>query len=311
VVFNGQLSAYAGPLPTLLIIHVIGTLAMALVLLLSRENPLHKPLKPLLYIGGLLGLLTTLFNNLAFGRISVSAMLALALLGDSLTSIAADHFGVLGMPCRPFRRQKLWGLLFTLLGIAIMLDSFELVPVLCSLAAGLTVATSRLTNGELARQTSVRISTFFNYLIGLLGAALVVLLTGSGMPAAQAFSGPPAGYLGAVLGVTVVLISNLVIGRIAIFEMSLAIFVGQVFMGVVMDVILSAVFPLRSLLGGLFALLGLIWNLWVDRKLAAGGHTEEKPGLKNQVQPVATLEESFAELIISLNFFSNNSSGVL
>ncbi len=276
VVFNGQLSAYAGPLPTLLIIQVVGTLLMALVLLIGRENPLHRPLKPLMYIGGLLGLLTTLFNNLAFGRISVSAMLALALLGDSLTSMLADHFGVLGMPRRPFRRQKLWGLLFTLIGIAIMLDSFALVPVLCSLGAGFTVATSRLTNGQLARQTSVRISTFFNYLIGLVGAALVVLLTGTGMPVAQAFSGPPAGYLGAVLGVCVVLISNLVVGRIAIFDMSLAIFVGQVFMGLVMDVVLTSVFPVRSLLGGLFALLGLIWNLWVDRKRTTGRRLAEE-----------------------------------
>ncbi len=46
------------------------------------------------YIGGAVGAATTLFNNMAFGHISISAILALTLLGQSVTSFCIDSFGL-------------------------------------------------------------------------------------------------------------------------------------------------------------------------------------------------------------------------
>ncbi|WP_202906312.1 DMT family transporter, partial [Clostridium botulinum] len=58
--------------------------------------------------------------NLSFSKLGVSLTLALGLLGQSLSSIFIDHFGLLGMKVIKFEKKKCIGLLFIILGIFIM-----------------------------------------------------------------------------------------------------------------------------------------------------------------------------------------------
>jgi transporter family-2 protein len=269
VVFNGGLNARAGHLAALVVIHLVGTLGIAIAMLLKKERPRVARLPLYLYIGGFIGVMTTVFNNLAFGHISVSAMMALGLLGESLSGLAADHYGILGLPRRPFRPEKLWGIALTLIGIVCMITELHALPVAVSLLAGGTVLLSRLLNGQLAARTSVVNSTFFNYLMGLLMTALLYALMGNGMTGlAQSTGGPLYIYLGGALGVIIVLMSNFIVGKIPSFYMTLALFVGQVMAGLLLDMALSGAFSARNLLGGLFVLAGLVLSLWQDRAWA-------------------------------------------
>jgi len=68
-------------------------------------------------------------------------------------------------------------------------------------------------------------------------------------------------YLGGILGVCVVLLSNMTVAKISAFYLSLFLFVGQVFTGILMDIVLSQVFSLRNLIGGIFVIVGLCVNL--------------------------------------------------
>ena len=272
VVFNGALSGQAGPGLSLVIIHIAGLAASALALLLRREKPRMGKLKPVWYTAGLIGILTTLFNLRAYGHISVSAMMALGLLGESASGLLADHIGFLGHPVRRFRREKLLGLLVTLAGIAIMLTDFEWVAVIVSLLAGLSILLSRLINGRLSRVVGVYSATFINYVSGLSGALLVLAVTG--VPRGMALTGPFTNYLGGALGAVIVLICNAVVGRIASFYLTLTLFVGQVTAGLLLDMALTGAFPARTALGGLFVLAGLCLSLLQDRaynKKSRGG----------------------------------------
>ncbi|NCB35796.1 MAG: DMT family transporter, partial [Clostridia bacterium] len=103
VVFNGGLNGRVGQTAALVIIHLAGLVFILLLMLVKGEKLRLKRLPFYLYLGGLLGIMTTVFNNTAFGHISVSAMMALGLLGESVSSLLADHFGLLGLPKRPFR----------------------------------------------------------------------------------------------------------------------------------------------------------------------------------------------------------------
>ncbi|NLA53874.1 MAG: DMT family transporter [Clostridiales bacterium] len=266
VVFNGELNTHVGQIAALVIIHAVGLVFVTVLLLIKKEKPKLKRLPFYLYIGGYIGIVTIVFNNIAFGHISVSAMMSLGLLGESISSLLADHFGVLGFPKRLFRKQKLWGALLSLVGIIWMWDDFQLIPVLISLGAGVMVLLSRLINGQLARKTRLLTSTFINFLTGLSGALSLLLFVGSPTPLANAFTGRFYIYLGGLLGGIIVLLSSFCVGKIPSFYMTLALFVGQVFAGLLLDMLLTGQFPLRNFIGGFFVLAGLMLNLYIDRK---------------------------------------------
>ena len=265
VVFNGGLNARVGQMPALVIIHTAGLVFTGLLMLIKREKLRLKRLPLYLYSAGLIGIATTVFNNTAFGHISVSAMMALALLGESISSLAADHFGLLGLPKRPFRPQKLWGGLLALIGIVFMWDDFKLIPVVVSLLAGVTVLVSRLINGQQSKHTGLLGSTLINYLTGLIGSLILLTFTGRAPSFSQAMGGPAYIYLGGVMGGVIVLLSSFCVGKIPSFYMTLAFFVGQVFAGLLLDMALAQTFPVNSLIGGLFVLAGLTVNLALDR----------------------------------------------
>ncbi len=121
IVLNGQLSATLGSFFATMVIHIIGLLIS--ILILSLRRPQWQTIKKVpaqFLLGGTVGVGTTLFNNLAFGKISVSAILALGLLGQTITSIFIDQYGFLGATVQKITRTKMTGLAFILTGIVIM-----------------------------------------------------------------------------------------------------------------------------------------------------------------------------------------------
>ena len=124
IAVNGVLSLHYSVYLATVIIHIVGLAIITLILIHHRENPMpwkNKQLPLFLYSGGLVGVATTIFNNLAYGRISMSAILAAVLLGQSVASMIIDHFGWLDMPHQPFNKKKVIGLSFIILGIVLIL----------------------------------------------------------------------------------------------------------------------------------------------------------------------------------------------
>ena len=272
VAVNGGLTTEYGVYPATVIIHVVGLVLISSVVLAKREKFFPGRFAWFLYLGGAIGVLTTVFNNYSFGRISVSAILALGLFGQSVAGLVIDQYGLFGMQKHPFTRHKIIGLLLLIAGIASMVNAFEVVAVVVSFIAGINIVLSRTLNAKLSDVTSVRVSTFYNYFVGLILSVLVLAVLGRGEIAAVELALSPRWYiyLGGVLGVGVVLLGNIVVVRISAFYLTLLIFVGQVFSGVIIDAVLAQSLSGRNLIGGVLVASGLCINLVLDRDARRG-----------------------------------------
>ncbi|MDR1663966.1 MAG: DMT family transporter [Clostridiales bacterium] len=268
IVSNGGLTAGYGVYTATVIIHITGLLLITALMLLKGERPKHKIQNWVFYTGGAVGVATTVFNNFAYGRISVSAILALGLFGQTIFGLFIDQYGLIGMSKHPFRKEKIAGVLLIFAGIVSMITEFAFLAVGAAFLSGIFTIVSRTTNARLSDATTLRVSTFYNYVIGLLTAVPVLLLFGRGeLPFAGVnASVNPFYYFGGVLGACIVLLGNMTVTKISAFYLSILLFVGQVFSGILIDALLSGAFSVRNLIGGMLVTLGLCVNLFLDRK---------------------------------------------
>jgi len=271
VVVNGGLTIVYGIYYATVIIHIIGLILVSVIAVLKKEKVLFVHNLPwMIFLGGAIGVATTLFNNAAFGKISVSAIVALSLLGQTVTALVIDQFGLFHMPVRKFNKGKLGGVLLSAFGVVYLLYGLVFLPfpVLLSLLTGVSIVVSRSINARLAEKTNVIVSTWYNYIIGLAVAGIVLLVADrTGQSSLPVKISPDLWiYGGGIIGVFVVILSNITTAKIPAFQMTLILFTGQMFTGVLLDALLSHGFSQGNLIGGFFVTLGLCVNLWLDKK---------------------------------------------
>ncbi|WP_148347218.1 DMT family transporter [Clostridium butyricum] len=121
VAFNGELSNGIGNYSSLIVIHILGYALLVFLMLYKKIKIPFKMTLPLwLYSAGEISVATVLINNITYSSIGVSLPVALGLLGQSLTSIVFDHYGLLGMPKIEFNKKKLIGIIVIIIGVCIM-----------------------------------------------------------------------------------------------------------------------------------------------------------------------------------------------
>jgi len=121
IMFNGVLTKTTGNYISIVVIHTVGLFSIILILLIRRSKFKLKGNIPLYwYSAGAIGVITVLFTNLSFLELGVSVTIALGLLGQSISSIIIDNFGLLGMEVVKFEKKKFIGLIFIAIGIFIM-----------------------------------------------------------------------------------------------------------------------------------------------------------------------------------------------
>jgi len=267
---NGVLANWYGAYGSTVIIHIVGLILIACIMVFKRYHFMPKSkCPPWKYLGGVVGVATTAFSNLAFGKISLSAMLALGLLGQLITSLATDRFGLFGMPKHPFHKKKLIGIAIVAGGIMFMVpiqDLTLLLPIILSLLTGFTIVANRTVNAALAEESNVFYSTLYNYITGLATGLVVLLISRPDTIDAVPANQPLWMYLGGAVGVIVVCLSNLIVVKMPSVSMTLLTFIGQVFTGVLLDVLLTGAFSIVNLIGGFLVTAGLAINLFLGSK---------------------------------------------
>lgn len=291
---NGLLSDKYGALWAAVIVHVVGVLSALILCQFKKEKKKMTGYAPVwIYLGGVIGAFTTLCNNAAFGYISMTSIVALGLLGQAVMSLAIDCFGLFGMVRRPFQKKSLTGLVFSLAGIAIMLDDTvrEAAYAVCfSLFAGITIVLSRTVNARLADKTGALEGSFINHLAGLPVTIIIALAAGNGLPfdigrmGGIHVSARPWIYLGGTMGVIVVLLCNFTVPRISAFRLTGLTFVGQVFTGLLLDVAAGKSRPDASFAGGVVIAMGIAVNLMVE-KIGAARESPDIHELFNNEKP--------------------------
>lgn len=121
VAFNGELSNNTGNYSSLVIIHVIGYIALVILMMYKKIKIPFKMTLPLwLYSAGVITVGTVLINNVTYAEIGVSLPIALGLLGQSITSLVFDHYGFLGMQKIKFNKKKIIGITIIIIGVCVM-----------------------------------------------------------------------------------------------------------------------------------------------------------------------------------------------
>lgn len=118
---NGQVSNIFGNYASSVIIHFIGLIGIILVLIFTKSKIQNlKGIPFYMFTGGLIGILTVLFNNASFIGLGVSLTVSLSLLGQLVTSLIIDNFGYFNMPVVEFDKKKILGLVIIIAGIYVM-----------------------------------------------------------------------------------------------------------------------------------------------------------------------------------------------
>ncbi|MEM1485568.1 DMT family transporter [Oscillospiraceae bacterium PP1C4] len=276
VSLNGGLTASYGNYSAAVIIHIVGVIFAASICVIRKERIQIKSRAPLwAYFGGTIGVLTTLFNNYAYGRVTMTSIVSLGLLGQSISSVVLDSFGWLGVEKRRTRKGSVVGYLAAIIGIFIMMDnsvSEATFAVVLSLSAGITVVLSRTVNSRLSTETSPLVGSFINHLAGL-PICIVLALCLQRPVRLMATGTKPWIYLGGALGVVTVLLFNITVPRVSAFRLTLLSFIGQIFTGIVLDLALGLECSTSTFAGGLVIAAGLLanmmleqWNNYTNRK---------------------------------------------
>lgn len=128
VFFNGELGHYGNPLFASWAAHGTGTVAAILFLaLLYRRRPTAEPQpKPSApfwaYLGGISGALTVMLTSTTVNSpLALSGTLALGLAGQVVFSLAADRWGLFGLPKRRLELRDLAAVLLILAGSALII----------------------------------------------------------------------------------------------------------------------------------------------------------------------------------------------
>lgn len=270
---NGRLSLQYGALAAAVIVHIVGTLFSFILCLIQKKKILLKCQIPKwFYLGGAIGVLTTLFNNLSFGHISVTNIVALGLLGQTITSLIIDCSGAFGMEQHPFKKELLAGLSFSLAGIAVMMDFSDkamLSAIIFSICAGVSVVLSRTVNARLSQHIGGMQGSFVNHFIGLLVCVALFMVMAKGLPFGDISKPSPSwAYFGGAFGVIVVFICNIIVPKVPAFRLTLLTFAGQVFAGFLADSISGNVLFDPSFYGGLLITFGVVMNLILEKYVA-------------------------------------------
>ncbi|WP_027631743.1 DMT family transporter [Clostridium hydrogeniformans] len=141
-----------------------------------------------------------------------------------------------------------------------------MVNVLLAVLAGASIVIARIINANLANRIGLFQGTFFNYITGLTVSFLFLLISKEQLflSSSTLSSIPSLAYLGGIVGVMVVGMSSFINHKISAFYLTLIIFIGQLFSGIIIDYYTLGSLSLGKILGGSLVVLGLVYNLKVD-----------------------------------------------
>lgn len=138
---------------------------------------------------------------------------------------------------------------------------------LIAIISGITNVISRSVNFVLSEKLGVYQSTLFNYIFGLIGSILILLISGeaSKLFESTSYDANWLAYTGGLVGVAVVSLQVFLSSKVSSFYLTLLLFVGQLFTGIILDFILSGKISIWQVVGGILVIIGLSYNLYIDR----------------------------------------------
>lgn len=132
--------------------------------------------------------------------------------------------------------------------------------ILLALLSGVSIVISRMLNAKLSAEQTLYQGTLWNYITGLLGSVILLLIVREPFQFSMDFPGirPYIMFFGGALGVMTVTINSYITPRLSAFYLTIIIFISQLFSGLLLDYFLYQEFSFGKLAGGIFVMIGLI-----------------------------------------------------
>lgn len=269
VMMNGVLSNHYGVYHSSLYIHIVGTaFAGAIVCIVNKQLHWVSCIRPWMFMGGVIGVSTTVFNNLAYGHISITGIVALCLFGQLITAAFIDGFGMFGMRRFGFRSEQLPGIALSLLGIIRMLAGTNMenvLPVLLSICAGISIVLSRTVNARTSDRIGALNGSLINHIAGI--PVCIILTIATHEIRVSSFL-PLWAWGGGMIGVLVVLICNIVVPKIPAKHLTMLTFCGQVLGGILLDLSSGNAINEQEFSGGILVAFGILFdNLYNNSRI--------------------------------------------
>ena len=137
-----------------------------------------------------------------------------------------------------------------------------------AILAGITIVISRVINFSLSERIGILESTFYNYVVGLIFSMLILFFSKEILVVSKL--GDVQGifpYLGGAMGIVVVMLSIYLSPKISAFYLTLLIFLGQLFMGIIIDYMTLNTLSVGKIVGGVLVFGGLGYNLIIDKRV--------------------------------------------
>lgn len=268
---NSRFSEIAGPTASVLVIHASGLVPILAVSAFRKRRAVPGRIPAYMYLGGVAGVGTVFASNYAFSAIGASLTIAVALLGQTMFSIAADAAGILGRARYPLSARRIPGIVLVLAGVVVMSGAWRanLPAMFLVLGAGVLVGLSAVLNSQLGARKGVLHSARANYATGLATATVIFFLARqpfAGTLAAIAAAGPVLALGGGMMGIVVVMTINVVFPRLPVFTATILMFAGQTVTGVVLDALRDGVIDMKKIVGTGILLAGLAVDSVLARK---------------------------------------------
>ncbi|SFC90984.1 DMT family transporter [Clostridium uliginosum] len=141
------------------------------------------------------------------------------------------------------------------------------ISLLTAFLAGVSIVVARIINSSLAEKIGTFQGTFFNFAIGLFFSFIFLLLSNESLyiSSVKLQSIPLWSYLGGIAGILVIVLSNYITPKISAFYLTLIIFIGQLFVGIIIDYFTLNELSIGKVIGGFLVLIGLTYNLLIDK----------------------------------------------
>lgn len=116
---NSKLGLVYGNNMSLVIIHLVGL--VCIIPFCIKGFTVIKGIPLWCYLGGGIGILTIIFCNSSIPILGVTIQMAISLLGQTLSSVVIDHFGLFGFTKYPLTKNKVISIVLILIGTAVMI----------------------------------------------------------------------------------------------------------------------------------------------------------------------------------------------
>lgn len=143
-----------------------------------------------------------------------------------------------------------------------------MLMILLAILGGVLTTLSMIVSSALGKKIGLIQSTIIHYIGGLIGGVFILIGMGStSAPSIIDLSKMPLYiFLGGIMGVIVVYISNIVIPKIPVVYSTLLMFSGQMICAIIIDTIIIGEFSWKKLLGAIIVVLGIFYNSKIDEK---------------------------------------------